>query len=204
MTTSNSSFSALKPSLAARFGHGEAIGPCALAFTLDDDGDGVIYARAARADNARQLINQAECCIALAEREGRKPRRLLLSVCSGLAPLSESPGRQARNPGLQALFDDAASSWCSWVAYRCTDRLSRDAATAREIVSQLRASNVDLLVVDAYRFVGATQRPVMDVQAVDEAVAKAIHSVITGSEKARISERIKAGQKARRDRGNAK
>ena len=52
MTTSNSSFQGLKSEFEAQFGPGEAIGPCAFAFDLDSDGDGVVYTRAARADDA--------------------------------------------------------------------------------------------------------------------------------------------------------
>ena len=172
MTASNSSFQGLKSEFEAQFGRSEAIGPCTLAFDLDSDGDGVVYTRAARADDAGPLINQAHRCIESAERAERRPRRLLVSVCSGLSPLPEGLGRQARNPGLKALLDDAASPWCSWVAYERTDRISRDTAVVEATVSRLRSLDVEMLEVDGYRFVGAAHQPVIDEQAVQEALVE--------------------------------
>ena len=202
MTASNSHFRGMKSELEAQFGPSEAIGPCALAFALENDGDGVVYTRTARADDAGPLINQAHRCIESAERAGRRPRRLLVSVCSGIAPLPEGLGRQARNPGLKALLDDAASPWCSWVAYQRTDRISRDPAVV-EAVSRLRSLDVEMLEVDGYRFVGAAHQPVIDEQAVQEALVETIRTAVAEYETGYMKERIKAGLRARRDRDRA-
>ena len=95
------------------------------------------------------LLGQAERCIGFAERHRREPRRLLVSTGIVLFPgggngslFSEIP-----DPALSALLDDAASVWCSWVAYASAHHLSTNLAIAQEIIAQLREANVDLLNV---------------------------------------------------------
>jgi hypothetical protein len=107
---------------------------------VDPDGDGVLLLRAARADDATQLVGQLQMMFGASDAVELRPKLIVAAAnISGVAPLEKRPDLPSV---LGALDEDG----CRWVGIAYVDRIARDPMIAAEFLELLAGRGASLLL----------------------------------------------------------
>ena len=107
---------------------------------VDPDGDGVLLLRAARADNATQIVGQLRMLFRASDAAQLQPKLIVAAGnISGVTPLE-------KRPDLLSVLGALDEEGCRWVGVAYIDRIARDPMVASEFLELLAGRGASLLL----------------------------------------------------------